>query len=291
MKLLNEVTLFDRLATTRHYGRTSAENHVSPSTLSRMISRLEADIGVTLFDRDRRSVSLTPDGVRFQAFARTVLDAWQAFAATEHDAALTGRLSLFCTVTASQTILPDVLARFRATHPGVVLDLQTGYAAEALEKLEDGSIDLTVAALPPRVPRHVVTRTIASTPLVLVAPVDSGFDVPPEPNAAWSSVPFVVPSTGLARTLIDRWFRRLRVHPTIAAEAAGHEAVLSLVSLGCGVGILPELVAAKSPLTARLKILPVASPMPSFDIAMCTLPERLGRAAVAEFWSTLEVLT
>lgn len=291
MKALEEIRLFDHLARTRHYGRTSADCHVSPSTLSRTITRLESELGVRLFDRDRRGVTLTPDGVRFQQFAGAVLGAWDDYAAGGHVAGpLVGTLSLFCTVTASQTILPDVLARFRAAYPGVHLDLETGYATEAVSKLEDGSVDITVAALPPRVPRHLLTRTIATTPLVLVAPSGKGkgaVRVPRQPSAAWSRIPFVLPTTGLARSLIDRWFRRLRVHPTISAEATGHEAVLSLVSLGCGVGVVPELVAAKSPLAARLRTVPVDVPLPSFDIAVCTLAERLQNPAVAAFWESL----
>jgi LysR family positive regulator for ilvC len=289
MRALDEVRLFDHLARTRHYGRASAEAHVSPSTLSRTITRLEAEVGVRLFDRDRRSVSLTPDGVRFQAFARDVLDAWERFQ-SGGGAKVAGTLSLFCTVTASQTLLPDVLVRFRKAYPAVHLQVETGYAAEALERLEEGAVDLTVAALPARVPRHLLTRVIATTPLVLVAPARSPYKVSRTPSAAWSRVPFVLPAGGLARALVDRWFRRIRVQPVVAAEAAGHEAVLSLVSLGSGVGIVPRLVADQSPLAARLRVLPVSVEMPSFDIAVCTVADRMRNPAVAAFWETLGAL-
>lgn len=288
MRALDDFRLFEHLAATRHYGRTSAECHVSPSTLSRTITRLEVELGVRLFERDRRTVTLTPAGVRFHDFARRVLEAWSAFHAPSatHDR-VTGTISIFCTVTASQSILPDLLARFRESHPDVTLTVETGYAAEALQKLEDGHVDVTVAALPPRAPRHLVTRAIATTSLVLVAPASRPYDLLGDPRAAWSSVPFVLPAAGLVRTLADRWFRSLRVRPTVAAEATGHEAVLSLVSLGCGVGVVPELVAAGSPLAARLEILHTSAPAPSFEIAVCTTPERLATPAVAAFWSTL----
>ena len=288
MRALDDLRLFDSLVTTRHYGRTSAECHVSPSTLSRTISRMEAELGVRLLDRDRRSVAPTPEGLRFHRFVEDVLAAWDGYVADRDGDAVTGALSLFCTVTASQTILPDVLARFRRLHPAVHLTLETGYAAEALERLDRGDVDITVAPLPPRVPRSLVTRTIATTPLVLVAPEESHVAVPSEPSAAWGQVPFVLPSSGLARALLDRWFRRHRIRPTVAAEAAGHEAVLSLVSLGCGIGIVPELVAAQSPLAGRLRVVPVAEPLPSFEIAVCTTPERFDRRPVDAFWRSLD---
>jgi len=290
MRSLDELRVVDRLAATRHFGRTSAELHLTPSTVSRTISRLEAELGERLFDRDRRTVSLTPAGVRFSAFVTQVLDAWRAYSEGEAEGEVGGRLAIFCTVTASQTIVPDVLGRFRDRYPGVELVLSTGYAAEALERLEDGSADVSVAALPARVPRHVLTRTITTTSLVPVRPRGSDVVLPAVPSSAWSDVPFVLPASGLSRALVDRWFRRLRVQPSVAAEAEGHEAVLSLVALGCGIGIVPELVARQGPLAARLEVVAVDVDLPSFDIAVCTVPDRLRAGPVAAFWDSLDDL-
>lgn len=288
MRALDELRLFDHLAETRHYGRTSAECHVSQPTLSRTISRMEAELGVRLFDRDRRSVSLTPDGIRFRGFARQVLASWQSYADDDAAAgAVTGTLSMFCTVTAAQSILPDVLGRFRVAHPAVHLALETGYAAEALQKLDDGTIDVTVAPLPPRPPKQLLTHVIARTSLTLVTQAGGPHRLPPQPSAEWSRTPFILPTASLVRSLTDRWFRRLRVRPTVVAEEPGHEALLSLVTLGFGIGIVPELVATGSPLASRLEIVPTAVPPPFFDIAVCTTPERLSRRPVAAFWDTL----
>ena len=288
MRALDELRLFEHLARTLHFGRTSAERHVSQPTLSRTISRLEAEVGARLFDRDRRSVSLTPDGVRFQRFASDVLQAWDTYAGgREGSGEVTGTLSMFCTVTAAQSILPDVLRQFRSAHPAVHLALETGYAAQALQKLDDGSIDVTVAPIPSRAPRHLLTQVIARTSLVLVTQTGGPHHLPPEPSEAWSRTPFVLPTASLVRADVDRWFRRLRVRPTIAAEEPGHEALLSLVVLGYGIGIVPQLVATGSPLATRLEILPVTVPLPSFDIAVCTTPERLNKPAVAAFWNGL----
>lgn len=289
MKALDDLRLFEHLARTRHFGRTATECHISPSTLSRTIARLESDVGARLFERDRRSVELSPDGVRFAAFVAEIMVSWKGYVDGTPTGAenLTGSVTLFCTVTASQTIVPRMLARFRSSYPGVHLALETGYAADALDRLQDGSVDVTVAAIPRHVPAHLLAHVIATTPLVFVAPRDGSHTLPPSPQAAWSQVPFVLPSTGLVRTLIDGWFRQFRVHPHVAAEAVGHEAVLSLVSLGCGVGVVPELVARQSPLAAGFELLPVGVPLPSFDIAACTTADRLASPPVAALWTSL----
>ena len=288
MKSLDELQLFDHLARTRHFGRTSAECHVSQPTLSRRIRNLERELGVRLFDRDRRQVALTAEGIRFHAMASEMLAIWEGYRDAGIDQSeVTGTVSVFCTVTAAQSIVPDLLARFRAAHPGVNLALETGYAAEALEKLDDGAVDVTVAPLPPRPPKHLISRTIGRTPLVLVASRDLSLTLPRRPSAVWSRVPFVLPTSGLVRTLVDQWFRHLRVRPNIAAEAAGHEAILSLVTLGCGIGVVPELVAAGSPLMGRLQVVPTAVQPPHFDFAVCTNADHLVRRAVAAFWDTI----
>ena len=289
MRALDDLRLFEHLAGTLHFGRSAVECHITPSTLSRTITRLEAETGTRLFERDRRSVALTPEGARFLEFATTVLDAWRDFADSDRGLhpQLSGTVSLFCTVTASQTLVPDRLARFRESYPAVHLAIETGYAAEAIQRLTGGEVDVSIAAVFARAPRGLLAHVLTSMPFVLVTSADGGHQLPRAVSSAWAGAPFVLPATGLARALVDRWFRRLRVKPLVAAEANGHEAILALVLLGCGIGIVPELVVQQSTLVDRLQVLPVTEPMPAFDIAACTRPESLERPAARALWESL----
>jgi LysR family transcriptional regulator, positive regulator for ilvC len=277
-----ELRLFLHLAGSLRFARTSEACHVSPSALSRSIARLERQVGHTLFERDHRSVALTPYGSRFADFVGDVLEGWDRFrAAEEGDDEVGGTLSLHCTVTASQSILPDVLHDFRRRHPSVHLELSTGDAADALARLDQGT-DVAVAVLPARPPAGIRTHVIARTPLVPVAWARALPD-----RIEWERTPFVLPSTGTVRALIDGWFRRHGRRPVVGEEAHGHEAVLSLVTLGCGIGIVPELVVAKSPLAADLVVLRARPKLPEVQIAVCTLATSMRRPAVRAFWETL----
>ena len=69
---------FVALADTLHFGRAAELSHVSASALSRGIQRLEAEVGVALFERDNRSVSLTGAGAAFLDYARDTLRGWEA---------------------------------------------------------------------------------------------------------------------------------------------------------------------------------------------------------------------
>ena len=68
---------FLMLADSLHFGRASEACHVSPSTLSRSIRQLEQQLGVVLFNRDNRHVVLTPQGKRFQRYAKEALEEWE----------------------------------------------------------------------------------------------------------------------------------------------------------------------------------------------------------------------
>jgi LysR family positive regulator for ilvC len=279
---LDELRLFLDLARTLRFARTSEAMHVSPSALSRSISRLEQRVGRQLFERDHRTVSLTPGGSRLVAVVEDLLRRWdEHLAEREDEAVVVGSLSLYCTVTASQSILPEILHGFRVQFPRVRIDLETGDAADAFDRLSAGA-DVAVAALAGRAPAGVVSRVIARTPLV---PVVSARGAPSRID--WSTTAFVLPASGAVRSLADGWFRHHRRTPIVAAEAHGHEAVLSLVVLGCGVGIVPRLVVEKSPLASELVILPSRPRLPDLSIAVCSRPDRMRHPPVRAFWETL----
>jgi LysR family positive regulator for ilvC len=278
---IDELRLFLDLSRTLRFARTSETMHVSPSALSRSIARLEQRVGRRLFVRDQRTVSLTPGGSRLVTVVEDVLRRWEEHLAEREDEAVAGSLSLYCTVTASQSILPDILHDFREQFPLVRIDLETGDAADAFDRVSAGT-DVAVAALAGRAPAGLVSRVIARTPLV---PVVAARGAPARID--WSTTGFVLPASGAVRSLADAWFRRHRRAPVVNAEAHGHEAVLSLVVLGCGVGIVPRLVVEKSPLASELVTLPSRPKLPDLSIAVCSRPERMRHAPVRAFWETL----
>jgi LysR family transcriptional regulator, positive regulator for ilvC len=286
MTSIEELQLFLHLASSGSYGRTSAACHVSQSALSRTINRLEAHVGVRLLDRDRRGTSLTEEGVRFRTVAHEIVSSWEGFATVdrgEDETPVRGAVSLYCSVTASQTLLPDILTRVRTAHPELRIDLQTGYAADALTKLDEGSAQLTVAPMPVRVPRHLLVSTLATTRLVPVAsPEAAGVG---RDRIDWPAATLVLPASGLARSLTDRWLSRARIRPSSVVDVVGHEAVLTLVAAGYGIGIVPDLVASQSPLRHRFTIRKPPPDLPGFDVALSTTPDHLANRAVHAFWN------
>lgn len=279
MDEFRDLRLFLHVAQTLNFGRSSVDCHISPATLTRAIQRLETGTGHRLLDRGPRGVALTAEGVRFRGYAREALELWTRYlAGHQAPAGLRGRLSIFATVTASQTILPALLRPFRQAHPDVRLELHTGDAAAALARLEEGAVDLAVAALPPRLPAPIVSRIITTTPLVFIAA--AGAD-----SSSWRQGPFVLPRSGLARDTARRWFRTHRITPELAAEPDSHEALLTLVALGYGTGIVPQLVLDASPVADRLVTVPADPPPEPFTLGLCARRVDLHRPLVSALWA------
>ena len=119
---------FILLCETLNFGRASRRANISTSALSRNIRQLETELNVSLFDRDNRTVELTLAGRKFQRYARNAVQQWEqiCYELTDPAEQLQGEISLCCSVTASHSILFDLLNSFRPAHPGVEIRLQTG---------------------------------------------------------------------------------------------------------------------------------------------------------------------
>ncbi|WP_114194977.1 HTH-type transcriptional activator IlvY [Edaphovirga cremea] len=291
---IRDLKLFLHLTESRHFGRTAKATHVSPSTLSRQIQRLEESLGQPLFLRDNRTVQLTDAGEQLRIFAQQTLLQYQQLrhALGQHGPSLSGELRLFCSVTAAYSHLPPILDRFRAQHPQVEIKLTTGDAADAVEKVQSNDADLGIAGRPESLPISIDFTKIGEIPLVLIAPalpcpVRSQVQ---QPSPEWSQIPFILPEHGPARKRIDLWFRRHKIsNPFIYATVAGHEAIVSMVALGCGIALIPDVVLDNSPepVRNRISVLDNISLVTPFELGVCVQKKRLNEPLIDAFWGLL----
>lgn len=280
-----KLKLFCALAASLHFGRAASACHVSPSTLSRNIKQLEDDLGVSLFERDNRSVALTHEGESFLQFAKEVLQQWETYQESLLAQAdqLRGQLSIYCSITASYSFLYDVLTRFRVKHPGIALKLHTGDPAQSIERVQAGYEDIAIAAKPDKLPAGISFKPIAHSPLVFIcAKGRHDWD-----KADWTQIPVIIPEEGLARERLDSWFESQSIKPTIYAEVKGNEAIVSMVSLGFGVGVLPRIVVDNSPLVERVELFVQQADLGPYSMGICVMEKRLKSPILHAFWSQL----
>ncbi len=293
------LTLFITLANTLHFARAAKACHMTPSAVSRAVQRLEDQLGTVLFIRDNRSVQLTPAGELFRVYAVDAKSRWESLQQELKLASksLEGELRIYCSVTASYSILASILPTFRQRYPGIEIKLHTGDQADAIPRVLSGEEDLSIAAHPGSLSKKISFQTITYTPLRFIGPatecqvsqkVLKMLSV--EKTLDWKSLPLIVSEHGLARKRLDAWLKDVGVKPDIYAYVSGHEAIVSMVGLGFGVGLVPELVIQNSPLKEKVRVLPVEPDIEPFHIGVCVLHQRLLSPLVSAFWQVTSEL-
>lgn len=287
---IKELQLYLHLCKTLHFGKTSREFHLSPSTLTRIVQKLEHEVGGPLFERDNRTVVVTASGHRFREYATETLDRWMALKRDlqEQSDLLAGRLSIFCSVTASYSFLHELLDQFRVRYPAVEIQLHTGDTALTIQRILDEDEDVGIAARPDRLPDKLHFHTIRQSPLVFIAPLVSCplRELLKERSdyLEWDRIPLILSESGLARTRVNQWLRDRDIRPNIYAQVSGNEAIVSMVSLGFGVGVVPQLVVENSPMRAKIEVLHVEPALEPFSIGLCTLKRKLNNPLIKAFW-------
>lgn len=284
-----DLRIFLAVSAAQNLARAGQQLHMSASTLSRRITKMEEEAGAVLLNRERGPLTLTQAGELFRQHAEQTLAAWEALqsAVDTNVSDMEGSLTLYCSVTASYSFLADLLARFRERYPKVDLRLHTGDAAESIPRAESGGADVVIAARPEQLPDGLTFRTMASSPLLFIAPRALG-TVPEiaQTEIDWGKVPMVLSESGLARSRVNQWFTARGVKPRIYAQVSGNEAIVSMVALGVGVGVVPELVLHNSPLASRVRVLPVRPELEPFAIGLCAQTQRMNEPLLQALWTT-----
>jgi LysR family positive regulator for ilvC len=286
---IQSLETFIKTAELLHFGRASRACNLSPSALTRTIQRLEEEIGKPLFLRDNRSVALTEVGYQLLDYARNAVQEWQHFqeSMNAHEAQVTGTLSVYASITAVYSLLPDLLEAYRSAYPNVQLALRTGAAERAIEQLMSGEIDLAVAALPDTKQVQVEFMPLAETPLLFIAPKSSDHA---RGKLDIARAPLVVPQSGVARNRLDTWLRQKRIIPNISTEVSGNEALIAMVRLGAGVGVVPQLALERSPFRDDVDIVAGAPRLDPYVVGLCSSKRNLKRPAVKAMWELADQL-
>ncbi|MEI6895818.1 MAG: HTH-type transcriptional activator IlvY [Colwellia sp.] len=286
------LAMFVHLSQSLHFGKTAQAHHISPSTLSRAIQRLEAEVGGGLLHRDNRSVVLTVIGKKFKVYAEQQLEQWQGFKQSLEykQASLTGKLHIYCSVTAAYSHLPPLLERFRVQHPLVEIMLTTGNAADALEQVHNQSVDFAIAATPEHLPRSVYFHHLDTITLAVIAPT-MACKVQQQLSKnilSWSEIPIILPEHGASRKRFERWYRKKQQgKANIYATVSGHEALVSMVALGCGVGIVPQVVVDNSPVKDRVHNLVNVGEVEPFELGVCCLNQSRAKPLIKAFFNAI----
>lgn len=245
---LQQLRYVAAVSETKSFTKAADAAFVVQSALSQQVRKFEAELGVQLFARTTRSVTLTPAGEMLMPLVRRVLAGVEQI---QTDAeALRGTLSGRLTVGVME-VPPDdldiaaLIAGFHTRYPHVSVTLRSGGIDQLLAAVRDRRIDIAIVGSSAETPRHDLldTRPLMTESLVAVLPdghpLAAGTAVPLRELAAYPFIDFP-PGYGL-RHETDRGFTG--VARRVAFEVTRVDQVVQFVRRGLGVALLPESVA------------------------------------------------
>lgn len=232
-----------------HFGRAAVRLHMSQPPLTQAIALLEQRLQVSLFERTKRYVALTPAGAALVPEVRDLLQRAQALPPYARAAATgeLGRLRLGFVSTVGFALLPEWVRVLRERHPGVQLELVEATGDVQLLALERGEMDAGfMLHAPGFAPPALTCQRITSEPLIVALPQQHA--LASQKRLTLDDVltqPLVIFPRHIAPSLYDAVFAlyhgagRL---PQVAQEAIQMQTIVNLVSAGLGLAWVPASV-------------------------------------------------
>ncbi len=211
--------------------------------VSKRVAQLEAELGVRLFDRIGRRVSLTANGAALLPRARRLINDALELKGLMRDlsGAVRGRLVMGTSHHIGLHRLPRALKHFTERFPEVELDIRFMDSEAACRAVESGDLELAIVTLPPEQPPHLKLETVWDDPLVVMVGPD-------HPLAARARVrlaeladhPAVLPGDATyTRGILEQAVRKAGVRLTVAMATNYLETLHMLVATGLGWSLLP----------------------------------------------------
>ena len=255
---LRQIRYFIAVAEELNFTRAAERCHIAQPPLSQQIKKLEEELGVKLFDRTNRSVSLTKEGETFLPSARTVMSTLEAGVEQVRMVSRgeVGLLRVGFLSSAIQSRFPEAVTAFRARFPGIVLDMREMQSLDQNKGLHADELDVALC-------HHCYADDEGLKSSVFLRDnyflaVHRDHPLASRGAAGWKDLDgesFIMFSHHLYpvsfKRSLDR-FKTFGINPRIVQEAKTHGTKLALVAAGMGVGFVPERMRAVCPEHVRL---------------------------------------
>ncbi len=285
---LKQVAAFRAVAEARSFTRAARELKLAQPVLSAHVRELEQSLGARLFDRTTRSVDLTDAGREFFASTGDIIPRLREAVELVQDVTerKRGRLSLAAPPLLAASLLPGVMAQYKAAHPGIEIALLDMPTEVIIEKLLRHEVDIAIATQSGDDPRFARTVLLRDQLILLV----SNKTVPsPASSVKWSELkqfPVITLAAGSGiRALTDKAAASAGIVLTPAYEVMQVMTAIEMVRAGLGVAVLPSYAGAANAFGAQtgLTTLPIYAPAIQREVSILHLNGRSLSPAAAGF--------
>ena len=284
---LHQLRYFCAVAETGSFSRAAEHSHVSQPSLSQQILKLEAELGVRLFDRLGRSVRLTEVGKTFLPRAHAVLRELEAARGdvVESKDSISGQVTVGVIPTVAPYFLPPVLAAFAKHFPKSTVIVVEEITPVLLERLRAGSIDVAILALPVR-GHEFEALPLITEPLFAALPKNHRLSRNKTVGLReLRKEPFLLLRDGHCfRENAVAACDRARVSPQVVFESGQFSSLLGLVGAGVGVSLVPAMAVDRR---SQVRFVRISDPTATRTIGALTLRGRSLSRAQRAFLSSL----
>lgn len=250
---LRSLRHFVAVAEELHFGRAATRLHMTQPPLSQSIQALEQELGIALFNRTNRSVSLTAVGALWLPHVRLILNKTEALPQVAKRLARgeIGTLRLSFVSTTVYGVLPEIVSRFSAAYPDVEITLQEATSNIQVQALLNNDIDagLVIAPTHRDFPPGLDYHQISSDPLIIAMP-QKWLDEKDEIGDAetinlrdMAHLPLILfprESSPALHDLITGYYAHLGIEPLLGQQAIQMQTMIGLVSAGMGFALVPN---------------------------------------------------
>ncbi|MEY3510081.1 MAG: hypothetical protein RI914_680 [Pseudomonadota bacterium] len=235
-----QLRVFTEVAKHLSFARAAEALHLTPPAVTMQVKELEGHVGLPLFDRQGRQVSLTTVGEYMLVYARKMLatlkDAEDAAARLQR--LEVGNLTIGMVSTAKY-FLPRLLAQFRQEHSGIEIKLVVGNREQLVQMLQGNEVDIAVMGRPPT---ELATRAepFAAHPHMFVAPTDHPLLKVGHPTTEHlRPYSFILRERGSGtRAAMEKFMNSQRLEPRVVMEMTSNETIKQAVMAGMGLSFL-----------------------------------------------------
>ena len=231
---------FLAVAEAGNFSRAARRVGVSQPTLSAGIAKLEAQLGVRMFDRDKHSVALTPAGSRFLVRARRIAAEYEFAVQEVRIAPEPRRLRVGVLNTIPTAIIGEIVSEHRLSNANEALELLDGTERDLAERLDRGRLDIALTAVRPHHGRFR-PEPLRGERYLMVLPPDhalANMDFVRAEQLAGDRM--VVRRHCEALPEISRFFTEHGVRPRFMLKTSSDQRMLAMVRAGAAIGMMPE---------------------------------------------------
>jgi DNA-binding transcriptional LysR family regulator len=242
------------------FGAAADAVFLTHAAVSQQMRALEADLGLVLFDRTRRTPELSPIGRALVARARKLVAEYDNLVpAILSDVGFQGELNVGAVPTTLTGLAPAAMSIMRATYSGLLLRIHPALTSALLTGIERGTLDVALVTKPVILPIGLKFLEIAQEPLCLVT---SAQIREKDPAQILQEHPFIrYNREAVVGTLIEHWLQNTATRVTEVMELENLEAISSMVYANLGVSIVPAPCVA-NPGALPLRWLPLGEDAP-----------------------------